>query len=149
MVTYGLGRNKKSSKNKSAFRMLKMLGGVEAINSVKMETRKMEAAKLADVDRVREIVYSEMNAISALETLNKIRGHSLRFTETSKDIGVQVGESIRLEFLWILFGFLSFLWKRMASNHQNQLLICLLPFAGLFHNRMPVDVRSGSEDLRP
>lgn len=71
--------------------MLKKLGQVEELANVKTNMHAMEAGRWTDVDQIREIIYGDLNAISKLEALNKMRSHSLRFTNSTKNIGVQVG----------------------------------------------------------
>ena len=89
LVSYGLGKNKKAAKNRSAYMMLRKLNEHVEIENVK--------TNLCNLDRwvgdktaanVRDVVQLNENAVSVLEALDRIRfERTLKFTEAARDIG--------------------------------------------------------------
>ena len=95
LITYGLAKNKKSSKNKSAIKMLDKLNESVQIENVKIQTYNLEKWKEEKYDvKIQNILNSNENAISLLEQLDKTRTllgtDTLKFTESAKEIGVQI-----------------------------------------------------------
>lgn len=88
-MSYGFGKNKKSSKNRSAYRMLKKLNEHVEIENVKTNVNNLERwVDDRTADKVKDIVNLRENAISVLEALDRARfERTLKFSESGKEIG--------------------------------------------------------------
>lgn len=89
-ITYGIGKNKKSSKNQSARMMLKKLNedvDVETVMTTMTGMSRMCAEKIEE--KIQEILRSNSNAVSILEEIDRVRERTLKFTEQDQQVGVQ------------------------------------------------------------